>query len=155
MRRLTRDRDLLCALAGMAGMLAAVPGVPAGVRAALGVPLVLFLPGLAVVRVAALPWSLSRAEALLASLGAALLASLGAAMALSVCASVLLAATVGLSAASLALTLGAVTAAASALAGSRRSLPPAWRLVSAPTPRSLRSGALGWDVTRHEAGRPR
>jgi len=147
----------------MAGMLAAVPGVPAGVRAALGVPLVLFLPGLAVVRVAALPWSLSRAEALLASLGAALLASLGAAllaslgaaMALSVCASVLLAATVGLSAASLALTLGAVTAAASALAGSRRSLPPAWRLVSAPTPRSLRSGALGWDVTRHEAGRPR
>lgn len=115
----TLDADLTCGLAGAAGMLAAVPGIPVPVKVVLGVPLVLFLPGFAVVRAALPSWSPVRPETLLAALGASL--------AMSVCVATALAATVGLSGPAFALTLGAVTIAAAVSAHFKRTGRPAMR----------------------------
>jgi uncharacterized membrane protein len=107
-----RDPDLAAGLAGAAGMLAVVPGMPNPLRVLLGVPLLLFWPGFAVVRAVLPRGTLSRGEMLLAGLGVS--------MALSVCAAVLLGASVGLSGLALAAFLGGITVAASAGAWSRQ-----------------------------------
>lgn len=106
-----RDPDLAAGLAGAAGMLAVVPGMPVPLRVLLGVPLLFFWPGHAVVRAVLPRGTLSRTETLLAGLGAS--------MAVSVCAAVLLGASVGLSGLTLAAFLGGITVAASAAARSR------------------------------------
>jgi uncharacterized membrane protein len=110
--RAIRDPDLTSGLAGAAGMLAVVPGMPGPLRVLLGAPLLLFWPGLAVVRAVLPRGTLSRSEMLLAGLGVS--------MAVSVCAAVLLGASIGLSGVSFAAFLGGITVAASAGARSRR-----------------------------------
>ena len=115
----TLDADLTCGLVGAAGMLAAVPGMPVPIKVLLGVPLVLFLPGFAVVRAVLPSWSPVRPETLLAVLGTSL--------AMSVCVATVLAATVGLSGPAFALTLGAITIAAAVAAHFKRTGRPASR----------------------------
>jgi uncharacterized membrane protein len=101
------ERPTVIATAGAVALLAAateIISVPVAVRIVLGIPLVLILPGY-VTMCAVLPGNeISRAEGVLATLGASL--------AISTCASVLLAAIpIGLSRGSVAATLGVVTAA--------------------------------------------
>jgi uncharacterized membrane protein len=107
-----RDPDLAAGLAGAAGMLAVVPGMPVPLRVLLGVPLLLFWPGFAVVRAVLPRGTLSRSEMLLAGAGVS--------MAVSVCAAVLLGASIGLSGVALAAFLGGITVAASAAARGRQ-----------------------------------
>jgi uncharacterized membrane protein len=106
-----RDPDLAAGLAGAAGVLAVVPGMPSPLRVLLGVPLLIFWPGFAVVRAVLPRGTMSRSEMLLAGPGVS--------MALSVCAAVLLGASVGLSGPALAAFLGGITVAASASAAAR------------------------------------
>jgi uncharacterized membrane protein len=109
------ERPTVIALAGVVALLAAVvevTSVPQAVRIVLGVPLVLILPGY-VTMCAVLPVrEISRAESMLAILGASI--------AISTCASVLLAAVpIGLSRGSTATTLGVGTAAVATYAWRR------------------------------------
>lgn len=106
------DPDLACAIAGMAGLLAVVPGTPLPVRILTGVPLLLFLPGFAVVRACTAPGALPR--------GMLLLASCGAGLAVLVCTAVLLGAAGAVSGPAVAGALTAVTVTSSALARRRR-----------------------------------
>jgi uncharacterized membrane protein len=115
-----RDPDLGCAVAGAAGLLAVVPGMPIAARVLLGVPLLVFWPGFAVVRAVLPDGVLSRAEMFFAGLSA------GAALA--ACAAAALGASVGLSWSELGLALTGVTVSASAVAWRRRNGAPAIRM---------------------------
>lgn len=115
-----RDPDLGCAVAGAAGLLALLPGMSAAARVLLGVPLLLFWPGFAVVRALFPDGVFSRWEMFWAGLiaGATLAA----------CATGALALSVGLSWSELGLVLAGLTVAASAVAWYRRNGAPAIRM---------------------------
>jgi uncharacterized membrane protein len=128
LRGLPREPDLGCAVAGAAGPLAVVPGMPVAARVLLGVPLLLFWPGFAVVRAFLPDGVLSRWELFFAGLGTGVALAAGAAAALG--------ASVGLSWTDLGLVLAGVTLTASAMAWWRRNGVPAIRMGSggrAPT----------------------
>ena len=117
---LLSDPDLGCAVAGAAGLLAVVPGMTLAARVLLGVPLLVFWPGFAVVRAVLPDGVLSRWEMFFAGLGAgAALAGIAAGA---------LAASVGLSWSELGLALAGVTVSASAVAWCRRNGAPAIRM---------------------------
>jgi hypothetical protein len=116
---LPREPDLGCAAAGVAGLLAVVPGMPVAARVLLGVPLLVFWPGLAVVRAVFPDGVLSRAEMFSAGLGVGTVVAAGAAAALG--------ASGRLSWSELGLALAGVTVAASAVAWCRRNGAPAVR----------------------------
>jgi uncharacterized membrane protein len=113
-----RKRRLLllsgtCLVAALTVVTASI-SVPQAVRTALGLPIVLVLPGFAMLSAVLPRPQLSLIERCLASVGASL--------AMTTCAGVLLgAAPMGLSRESLALTLGLTTIAASVYAGIRMS----------------------------------
>ena len=114
------DLDLGCAVAGAAGLLAVVPGMTLAARVLLGVPLLVFWPGFAVVRAVLPDGALSRWETFFTGLG------VGAALA--GIATAALAASVGLSWSELGLTLAGVTVSASAVAWCRRNGAPVIRM---------------------------
>jgi uncharacterized membrane protein len=100
------------ALASAFALITASFALPEALRVALGVPMVLLLPGFALICVLFPGPRLSRSELLLASVGSSL--------AITTCACVLLGATpVGLARESLAMLLGGGTMALSVVAGAR------------------------------------
>jgi uncharacterized membrane protein len=100
-------------LAAALTLITAILALPQALRVAVGVPMVLLLPGYALVCVLLPGPRLSRSECLLVSVGASL--------AMTTCACVLLGATpVGLSRESLAVLLGSGTVTLSLVAGVRR-----------------------------------
>jgi uncharacterized membrane protein len=117
-----RDPDLGCAGAGVAGLLAVLPGMPVTEQVLLGVPLLVFWPGFAVARALLPDGTLSNWEMFFTGL------AVGAALA--ACTAAALWASVGLSLSQLGLALAGLTVFASAVAWCRRNGAPSIRMRS-------------------------